>query len=428
MKRVLFILVSVLCFSGVSYAQQTEKEIKQAMKDANAVLRNVKNQLESEDGNINVAKSLIIKAMDNEYTKSNPDTWELAGDIYKQLFSNESFKSSRMQAYDTVAMYDYLVKMYDYYNRCDSLQQIPNEKGKTSTSCRDRVASNLDGNRTEFINGGIFYFNHRRDYAKAYEIFSKYYEVCDMPMLKSYTENNPQYAEYSKQFAYFTTLSARMMEDYDKVLKYCDLGVEDEENGEQCYQFKCEAYQQLKDTVNWVKALQEGIVRYPTSDYYYMQLLVYYDNSGKMDEMEQFVNAMLEKDPDKSYNHYVKGYLFQQQKKYKDAIEAYKNALEKDPNLIEANINLGLCYMFDANDYMESKSNVKFNTPAYKEMIETEKTYYKNALPLFEKVRELAPDDVNKWGLQLYSIYYKLGMNKEMDQIETILKAEGMLD
>ncbi len=427
MKKVLLMLVAVACLSTTSYAQ-TEKEIKQAKKEAQARLRTVKQQLEDENGNVMTAYNLIKKELNDPINKDVALTWELAGDINKKLFSNENFKAMRNSGCDTVAMYNYLVDMYDCYNHCDSLQQIPDEKGKTSTECRDKNASNLDGQRTEFINGGIFYFNHRHDYAKAYEIFAKYYEVGDMPMLKSYTESNPQWAEYSKQFAYFATLSAYQMHDYNKVLKFCDLGVDDEENGELCYRFKCEAYEQLKDTANWVQALKGGIEKFPTQDFYFTRLLVYFEETGQMDEMEKFVNNMIGINPDKGFNYYVKGYIRQNQKNYKEAIEAYKIAIEKDSTIIEAYINLGLCYMFDANDYMESQKDVKLGTPAYKQMLETEKTYYKNALPLFEKVREMAPEDVNKWGLQLYTIYYKLDMTKEFNQIETIMKAEGMLD
>lgn len=430
MKRVLFMLVSVLLFScAVSYAQSTDKEVKKAIKAAQQVVKDAKGQLSSETGNINQARKLIEQALNNEYTKNDAETWGVAGEVYMKLYKEENNKTYfEGREYDTVAMYNNLVKMFECFNRCDSLEQIPNDKGRTSTACRDKFASELDGNRTNLINGGIFYFNRRHDYAKAYEIFSKYYEVADMPMFQRFNEENENYAKYAVEFAYFPTLAAYQMGDYKKVLKYCDLGVEDEENGKACYQFKCMAYENLQDTANWIKSLKEGIEKFPTEDYYYLRLLTYYDQSEKMDEMEGFVDEMLEKNPDKAYNHYVKGYLKQNQKKYEEAIDAYEAARAKDSTLVEAYINEGLCYMFEANNYMDSQSNVKYNSPAYKQVLETEKSYYQKALPLYEKVRELAPDDTKKWGQQLYSIYYKLNMAKELNKIETILKAEGLFE
>lgn len=425
MKKVLFMLVAALCFSTVTFAQS--KEEKQAIKEANKVLRTAKEELTGESGNLQTARKLIEQAMQNQYTKEMSETWGLAGDVYKALYDAENKKIYLQQPYDTVAMYDYLEKMYDYYFKCDAMEQIPNAKGKTSQDCRIKNAYDLDRNRTNFINGGIFYFNSRRDYANAYRMFDKYYQVGEADMLKEYTDANPDYAKYAVEFAYFPTLAAIQMEDYEKVLKYCDLGVEDEENGETCYRFKCTAYEMMKDTANWVAALKEGITKFPTQDYYYMQLIVYYDNTQQTDQMEEFVTTMLEKDPDKAYNYYVLGYLRQNQKNYKAAIDAYSKAIEKDPELVEAYINNGLCYMLDANDYMEANSNLKYGTSAYKEMMANEKTYYEKAKPMFEKVKEARPDDVNTWGLQLYQIYYKLNDTKELNKIETILKAEGLL-
>ena len=46
---------------------------------------------------------------------------------------------------------------------------------------------------------------------------------------------------------------------------------------------------------------------------------------------------------------------------------------------------------------------------------------------MYEKVEKLLPNDVDKWGPQLYQIYYKLNMSKETSRMETILKAEGLL-
>lgn len=428
MKKVLFVLAAAMCFSCASVAQTSEKEIKKAQKEAQKLVRQAREELnDTESGDINKALSLIEQAMTNQYTKDKAETWSVAGDIYKSLYSKESNKVYLNQPYDTVNMYENLIKMYDYYFKCDELEQIPNEKGKVSQDCRLKNAEELDRNRTNFINAGIFYFNSRHDYAKAYQMFDKYYQIGEVPMLKSYTDANPDYAKYAVEFAYFPTLAAIQMEDYEKVLKYCDKGVEDPENGETCYRFKCEAYSHLKDTANWVKALQGGVEKFPTVDYYYMQLIVYYDNTQQVDEMETFAQSMLDKDPDKAYNYYVIGYIKQNKKAYDDAISNYLKAIEKDPVLSEAYINCGICYMLQANDYMEANANVKYGSTAYKKMMETEQDYYKKAQPMWEKVRELKPDDTKTWGLQLYQIYYKLNMTKELNQIETILKAEGLL-
>lgn len=427
MKKILFMLVAVLgmtTMSTFSYAQSTPKELKKATSLARRVVKDAKEELAKLNeggGTIENAKRMVDQATANELTKDWSETWSVAGDVYQNLYLTENRKSYTKAAYDTIAMYNYLIKMYDYYFICDSLEQIPNEKGKTTTACRDKNAYTLHSNRNNLINGGIFYFNSKKDYKKAYQMFDKYYQIAETPMLKSYTEQDTNYKEYATQFAYFPTLAAFQMADYHKVLKYADMGIEDPENGETCLKLKCQSYENMKDTVNWVKALQEGIMKFPTQDYYYMQLIIYYDATGKIDEMEKFVEDMVNKDPNKAYNYYVIGYLRQSQKKYSEAASQYEIAIQKDSELTEAYINLGLCYIFEATEYVDSKANVNYRSAEYKKVLETEKEYYKKALPLFEKVRQMIPDEIDKWGVLLSQVYYKLNMTKELNDIEKIL-------
>lgn len=427
MKKVILLLIAMIGLSSVSYAQMTAKQLKKATKEAQAVVKKAKDELMSPTGNLKTARSLIEQAMTNELTINKSETWSVAGDIFKVLYLNENQKAYQNVAFDTVSMYNYLNKMYEYYILCDSLEQIPNDKGKTSMSCREKNAMELDRNRSNFINGGIFYFNNRKDFAKAFKMFEKYYEMGNVPMLKPYNDADPNSASYAIEYAYYPTLAAYQLQDYENVLKYVDLGMQDSLRGEDCLWIKTESYEQLKDTTNWIETLQEGVVKYPANSYFFDRLIAYYYTTEQMDKLEKFAQKMIEDNPDKAYSYYVIGYLRQEQKNLEAAIEAYKTAIEKDPELKEAHINLGLCYLLQANNFMESKSDLRMNSNAYKKALDDEKIYYNQARPIFEKVRVLAPEDIKKWGLQLYQIYYKLNLAKELNEIETTLKSEGLL-
>ncbi len=427
MKKVILLLIASIGLSSVSFAQMTAKQLKKATKEAQAVVKKAKDELMSSTGNIKTARTLIEQAMVNEYTVNYSETWSVAGDIFKVLYLNENEKAYQNVAFDTVGMYNYLSKMFEYYIICDSLEQIPNVSGKISTACRDRNAMELDRNRSNFINGGIFYFNNRKDFSKAFDMFDKYYEMAKVPMLKPFDQADPNSESRAKEFAYYPTLAAYQMKNYDKVLKYVDLGMEDSIRGEDCLWIKTESYEQLKDTVNWILMLREGVIKYPANSYFFDRLIAYYYTTEQMEKLEEFAQEMIENNPEKAYSYYVIGYLRQEQKNLDAAIEAYKIAIEKDSELREAYINLGLCYMLQANDYMETQSNLRLNSAEYKKVLEKEKVYYENAKPVFEKVRVIAPDEIKKWGLQLFQIYYKLNMSKELNDIEKTLKAEGLL-
>ena len=427
MKKILFMFVAALSMVATVNAQGlSEKEIKKATKAAQAEVKNAKDQL-ADNGNLRMARNIIDKSMQNEYVKDWAETWSVAASVYFQLYTNENIKSYQNTPYDTVAMYDYLTKWYEYAIICDSLQQIPNAKGKTSTACRDAHGYEMYRSHTNFINGGIFYFNNRKDYAKAYEMFDNYYQIAETDIMKKYLADDENFANYTVEFAYFPTLAANNMQDYQKVLKYVDKAIEDPEYGPACQRIKAEAYENMKDTVNWISNLMTGIVKFPKDEYFYTKIIMYYNDTEKWEELEKFVTDMIAQDPDKAYNYFVVGVLKQQQKQYEVAAEQYKMAIEKDPELSDAYINLGLCYMFIATEYVDANSNLNYRSAAYQKVIEQEKEYYRQALPIFEKVRELLPNDVSKWGQQLYSIYYKLNMSKEVSKMETILKAEGML-
>lgn len=427
MKKILFMFIAALGMMVSTNAQTlSPKEIKKATKAAQKEVRAAKDQL-ADNGNLNTARSIIDKSMKNEYVKDWAETWSVAADVYFKLYTNENIKSNQLTKYDTVAMYDYLTKWYDYVLICDSLQQIPNEKGKTSTACRETHGYEMYRSHSNFINGGIFYFNNHRDYVKAYDMFDKYYQLSETEILKQYLENDTNFAKYAVEFAYFPTLAANNMGDYQKVLKYVDKAIEDPEYGPSCQRIKAEAYENMKDTANWISNLMTGIVKYPSDEYFYTKIIMYYNDTEKWEELEQFVTDMIAQDPNKAYNYFVVGVLKQQQKDYETAAKNYEIAVEKDPELADAYINLGLCYMFLANEYVDANSNINYRSAAYKKVLEVEKEYYQKALPMYEKVEKLLPNDVDKWGPQLYQIYYKLKMSKEVNRMETILKAEGLL-
>ena len=188
--------------------------------------------------------------------------------------------------------------------------------------------------------------------------------------------------------------------------------------------YLCECYGGLRDSAQWLQSLKDGLVKYPTKDYFYSQLLNYYNLKNDMGELEKFVQSMIEIDPEKAYNYYVLGYIAQQSKDYAKAIEQYQVAIDKDETLADAYNNLGLCIMSQATEFMDSKSKLNYRSAEYKKALAEEKEYYKKALPYYEKLKTLEPDAVAKWGLGLYTIYYKLDMEKEMNQVEKQLKSK----
>lgn len=425
MKKLLFVLIAALGFSTVSYAQMTEKELKKAVKAAQRVVKDARNEEERDDGNKNKAKQMIDQSMKNDLVKDWDQTWSTAALIYMNRYNDENVKVYQKKG-DTIKMYNYMMQWFDYALRADSLQQIPDAKGKTSNEARKYHADKIGNNVSNLINAGIFYFNHRSDYKTAYECFDKFFTLVETPMIKEQIKDIEFFKDLS-QFAYFPTLAGYQLQDWDKLLKYADLARSNEEYGETSTQFVCEAYGNMKDSVAWLKTLKEGMLAYPESDYFYSKLLTYYNDKDDMDALSAFVEEMIERDPEKAYNYYVVGVIALQAGDLEKAKKNYEIAIEKDPTMSDAYNNLGICITKEAQAFMESKQNLNYKSAEYKKALEQEKEYYKQAEPYFLKVKELEPNETKKWAIPLYSIYYITNNSKELSKIEAILKAEGLL-
>ena len=429
MKKLIFVLIAAFGMSCTSYAQMTEKELKKATKEAQKTIKEATEIMDNPDvPDKRQAKRLVDQAVKNPLLIDWYETWYQAACVYEHYYNQESIKSyNKGVTYDTIAMYDYLDKMITYALRADSLEQIPNAKGKVTNNTRNRLFESIVyRNLSTMINAGAHYFMRADDPVKAYQLFDKYYTIAERPDFEEFRNSDAMWIQYGVKYTYFPALAAFQTQNWENCLKYSQKAQADEEYGEDATEFICECYGELGDSAKWLEALKAGLIKYPTKDYYYSKLLNYYNSKNDIAGMESFVKEMIEVDPDKSYNYYVLGYIAQQNKEYDKAIEQYKLAIEKDNNLGDAYNNLGLCILSKANEYMEANGKVDYRTAAYKKVQQRYEEYLKEALPYFEQLRKIEPESVAKWGISLQQIYYLLKM-KEVDEIDAILKEKGFI-
>ncbi len=432
MKKVLLLMAAAVMSVSITFAQADDKAAKKAAKEAakalkaeikaaNKVLREAQGALNAVDGNVDQANALIEAAMENKHTASNPDTWYTAGKIQEQIYNKENEKMYLQQPYDQAKFFGSLSKMFDYFLVCDSLEQIPNEKGNVVAKYRPEMMELLSRIRINLVSGGVTYFNDNNN-EKAFELFSKYIDVADAPLFASfnYAETDTLMAE----IAYYATLAGLKLEDYNKALKYVDLAMKKEDVAQKAIEYKAMSYINLGDTVNWINALKEGVEKYPSVEYFYSNLISYYNNSDDTSDLVAFADEMLAKNPLPIFR-FVKGYVYQNQKEYDKAVEEYKVCIEQDPNYTGAYRNLGICYCQMAQDLSDAASALDIKSKAYKAKKEEINAYYKLALPIYEHLRKIDdgsdPDVKSAWTNGLYTCYYMLNMGKEFEEIEKLM-------
>ena len=363
MKRVLFSMVLLMAVS-FSFAQM--KNVKEAKSMANDVKPNFKQ-----------AEQLIKEAMKNPETKDLADTWDVAGFIQRRINEEQMKNAFLKKPYDTLKVYNSILKMYEYYTKCDELAEIPNEKGKVKNKYRKSNASSMLAERSNLINGGIQYFNLDKN-KEALKFFATYVESASYPMLadKELAKNDT----LIPQIAYYATLAADRVGDKDAIIKYAPMALSDKDGGKFAMQLMADAYKAKGDTVAWIKSLEEGILKFPGNDYFFANLVDYYNSSNQA-----------------------------------------QKAIAADPEYAEAYSNVGLVYLMKAQDYAD-KATTDINDPKYAEAQAVVKKFYEEAKPFYEKARALKPDQQDLWLQGLYRVYYNLNMGPEFEEIDKLMK------
>lgn len=420
MKKVLFSISMLMLSYAIAFAQADPKAYAKEVKNAQKAVKTAQKLADTPNSDLNQAQSLIDGAMKYPEVTSQPDVWNVAGTVQKKRFEAEQAKLYLQQTPNYDNMYSSLYNVYTNFFKCDEVEKTAVDKKGRPVKVKYHAPNKkfLLDNRGWLINGGVKYYNEDKNNEQALKYFSLYIESAQNPMIAA--DSAIVNDTLITTIAYYASLASMQLKDYKNVLKFTPLVKQDRENHRYGYEFTASAYREMGDTTKWIAELQEGVKKYPEHNYFVGNLLDYYNNSGKFDEALQFANDMVVKDPNDSFMQYVKGYLCQNLKKYDDAITAYKAAIAAKPDYAEAHSNLGLVYCTLARDYQD-KASTDVRSKQYKKDMEVMKGYYREAMPHYQKVRELKPAEQQMWLNGLYSIYYMLNMGPELEEIEKLI-------
>ena len=394
MKKVLF-TVALLAGAVVASAQvSVVKEAKSMKKDPVA------------------AAKVLEAALTNPETANDPNTWQLAGDLQKAIYDEENMKMYLPggQA-DMPKMYNSLMKMFEYYLKCDDVEQAGVANGTVKKAkLRKKNAENLLKVRTNLSNGGVEAFN-ANDYEGAQKYFGLFVDVVDHPMfadqaaaLKADTLNT--------LFANYAAMAAGMRDPKDvaSVIKYGNIGKENASEGWRALMFMAEVYgnKESGDSIKWLETIKEGAQRFPEQDFFVGNIMDYYLQRGMVDEGLAQIDQLLASN-EKPYFLYVKGVLLYEKKDYEAAHAALDKVIAAGGDLAaEAYSKKGDIYFFPAQKIVEENSSLNIDDPKYNANEAKIKEAYELAKPFYEKAKELEPNNQQIWGQMLLRIYWTL--------------------
>ena len=395
MKKVLF-TVALMFGAFVASAQvSVVKEAKSLMKKDPAG-----------------AAKLIEGALTNPETANDPNTWQMAGDIQKAIYDEENMKLYLPGgSADMPKMYNAMLKMFEYYLKCDEVEQAGVANGTVKKAkLRKKNAETLLKVRPNLANGGVEAFNVN-NYEEAQKFFGLFVDVVENPMfadqaaaLKADTLNS-LYANYATMAA-----GLREPKDVASVIKYGNVGKESASEGWRALMFMAEVYgdKEKGDSIKWLETIKEGAKRFPDQDFFVGNIMDYYLQKGMVDEGLAQIDELIAAN-EKPYFLYVKGVLLYEKKDYAGANAALDKVIAAGGDLAaEAYAKKGDIYFFPAQKIVEENSALNIDDPKYNTNEAKIKEAYEQAKPFYEKAKELEPDNKTIWGQMLLRIYWTL--------------------
>ncbi len=400
MKKLVLSLLLVGSISGM-YAQK-------------ANVSKAKNKVLMETPDFAGARELIKPALEEETTKNQANTWYVAGLIgYKEKSKMEADNILDPSKIDQNAKGAVVMESYAYLVKADSLDQLPNEKGKVKPRYRKDIKRMMrEYYNFDLIGYGAALFDQQM-YDDALNVFEAFLAIPDMPL----SENEiPKDSTYN-MIEYYAGIAASQAEKPAEAIRhYTNLKDQDYETLA-VYQLLYEEYNKQKDTVNFVATLKEGAGKFPAEPWFLQNLINYYIYSNQPETALSYLATAIERDSTMAQYRFVEGGLHEALKDFDKAEAAYLKAIELDSTFVSAYEALGRWHYnaaLEADNKAYEAGSDRETRAKYDALREAE---LKEALPFYLKAVELAPEEMN-YKVMLSRVYYGLGMDEEYEALD----------
>ena len=364
------------------------------------------------------AKTSIDAAMSNEETSSDPNTYVVAGKVYKAIYNAEVKKKLLNQPYDEKLMTTSLFTAVNCYTNAAELEQIPDAKGKTTDKYDKEIKKSFKELQDPLIADGYAALQANKHDA-ALMLFEGYMSIPNCSIMRE----EPVDTTYNT--VQFLAINAALLKkDYKKAIKYMsELKDANYYKGATIYEWLVDALQAEKDTAKSLEILDEGLKKYPTNSYMIGKQVNYYIDHGKKQEAMNYLDNAIAANPNDVEYLNVKASIYLSDKNYAEALNLYQKACGINANKVESVEGVGVTYCAMAVDEDAKADKIKSDAAWKKARTAAEDTYRK-AEEYLEKAKAMyeKPNKDNLYWLGIvYNRLKKADKYKEIQNLRNSL-------
>lgn len=338
----------------------------------------------------------------------------------RQLASQQSRAIFLNQRPDTARYFNHILEAYRYALRTDSLDRLPDAKGRIRPKYSSNVSAALTDFRNNLRSGGKWFFK-KKDYAHSLPMLETYLQTIDHPLVqKEKVSASVQPLDVdSVEMARLAVVAAFSNQQYAKVLRYEPITAVDTTQRALMLELKAKSFQQLGNEQNYLQTLQMGFMHYPLYDYFYTSLLSHYNAVPDYQQSLAVLDRLLQLQPRDRKFLYLKGKMLQGQHQLDEAIQVFQQTIQLAPDDAEAHAALGNVYLEKAHDFY-NRTNLKIGDKDYAKNRRYLNSLYTLSMKSFEQARQFNENDSHLWLSGLRETYYKLNKGKELKALERL--------
>ena len=303
-------------------------------------------------------------------------------------------QADKQKAYDTLGLADAICQSIELASECNKYDQLPNAKGKVAPKFAEKNALRVWSNRVHLVNIGQEEARKGVD-TNVLKYWGTFVDSRNEPLFAT-MDKNPESA-YIGQVALFAGRYAFQAQDMERANRYFDEAMKDPEQKKEALGFKLYAMKsQLKtrqDSLNYIDQVKPLLAENPDNDAIIDGLYSMYDGLKMKKEQKELLEGILATNPNNFVAMADMGIMYIGENNYPAAIPYLRKAIAiKDDNTsVLYYLATSLCILAQED-----------NTSAA-----DKKNYYKEAVGLYDKCKQLDPDMMQiKWGYNRFNAYY----------------------